>query len=73
MLGRMPGLRFRASATVQGTHVESTLLFGFDGTTEYVVNCQHTEANAAEVEAACGQVVRTFMLSKAEVVASSIK
>jgi uncharacterized RDD family membrane protein YckC len=66
MLGRMPGLRFRAAVgTVQGTPVESTLSFGFDGTTEYVVNCQHTEANAAEVEAACGQVVRTFMLSKA--------
>jgi hypothetical protein len=38
----------------------STLVFVFDGTTEYEINCQHTTEKADEVEQGCEQIVRTF-------------
>ena len=41
------------------------LVFAFDGTTAYVVNCQYTSARAAEVMSACDQVVGSFRVGKA--------
>jgi uncharacterized RDD family membrane protein YckC len=64
-VGGLPGLRFRGTGTQQdGTFIGNTLLFAFNGTTEYAINCQHTRANAGEVERACGQVMRTFKASR---------
>ena len=60
-VGGLPGLRFQGTGTEQdGTFIGNTLLFVFDGTIEYAINCQHTHANAGEMERACGQVMRTF-------------
>ena len=59
-LGGMPGLRFRGTGTIQGIPTELTTVFAFEGAMEYTITCQYTRADAAEVEAACGQVLRTF-------------
>jgi hypothetical protein len=61
----LPGLRFRVTGTVDGTRYASTLVFAFNGTTEYLVNCQYTTGMAAEVERACNQVVGSFHAGKA--------
>ncbi len=64
-VGGLPGLRFQGTGTQQdGTFIGNTVLFVFNGTTEYIINCQHTRANAGEVEPACGQVMRTFKASR---------
>ncbi len=62
-VGGLSGLRFRGTATVDATPMESTLVFAFDGTTEYFLNCQHTKAHAVEVERGCDQIVRTFTVA----------
>jgi uncharacterized RDD family membrane protein YckC len=60
-MGGMPALEFRGTRlTPYGTHMESTLIFAFDGTTVYRVACQYTPTTAARVAQACGQVMRTF-------------
>jgi uncharacterized RDD family membrane protein YckC len=56
----LPGHRFRITGTVDGTAIQSTLVFAFDGTTEYFVNCQHTAEKAEEIEQGCEQIVQTF-------------
>jgi hypothetical protein len=61
-----PGLRFRATATVDGTSFESTLVFIFDGTTEYYLNCQYTAEWAEDIERGCEQIVRTFTVDTVE-------
>jgi len=64
-VGRLPALRFQGTRTRQdGTIIGNTLLFAFNGTTEYAINCQHTRAHAGEVEQACGQVMRTFKANR---------
>ena len=65
MAGR-PAVRFRGTGiTADGTRFTSTIVFAFNGTTEYEVNCQYTAANAAEVTRACDQVVGSFHAGKA--------
>jgi uncharacterized RDD family membrane protein YckC len=61
----MPGLRFRVTGITHGSHYTSILVFAFNGTTEYFVNCQYTSARAAEVTSACDQVVDSFHLGQA--------
>jgi hypothetical protein len=61
-----PGLRFRATATVDGTPFESTLVFIFDDTTEYYLNCQYTAEWAEEIERGCEQIVGTFTVDEVE-------
>src|SRR5262249_30117282 len=57
----MPGLRFRATGiTADGSRYTSTLVFAFNGATEYFVNCQYTSGRAAEVKSACDQGVASF-------------
>jgi Tol biopolymer transport system component len=63
MVGGLPGLRFRGTGTVDATPVESTLVFAFDHTVEYFLNCQHTQAKAAEVQRGCDQIVRSFRVA----------
>ena len=61
-----PAVRFRATGIMaDGTRYTSTIVFAFNGTTEYFVNCQYTAAKAAEVTRACDQVVGSFHVSKA--------
>jgi uncharacterized RDD family membrane protein YckC len=60
------GLRFRATATVDGTSFESTLVFIFDDATEYYLNCQYTAEWAEEIERGCEQIVRTFTVDMVE-------
>jgi uncharacterized RDD family membrane protein YckC len=60
------GLRFQGTATVDGTPFESTLVFIFDGTTEYYLNCQYTAEWAEEIERGCEQIVGTFTVDMVE-------
>jgi hypothetical protein len=57
----LPGLRVR----VTGTGYASTLVFAFNGTTEYEVNCQYTAGMGARVGQACDQVTGSFHVSRA--------
>jgi hypothetical protein len=50
---------------VDGSSYASTLVFAFNGTTEYFVNCQYTAGMAAEVGRACDQVTGSFQVSRA--------
>src|SRR5262249_20872207 len=64
-VGGLPALRFQGTRTQQdGTVIGNTLVFVFNGTIEYAINCQHTRAHAGEVERACGQAMRTFKASR---------
>jgi uncharacterized RDD family membrane protein YckC len=63
MVGGLRGLRFRGTATAEATPVESTLVYVFDQTTEYALNCQHTRDKAAEIQRGCDQIVRTFKVT----------
>jgi hypothetical protein len=57
----MPGLRYRGEwATEDGTPVDSTLMFAFDGTAEYFIDCRHGQERAADIERGCDQILRTF-------------
>ena len=61
-----PAVRFRATGVMaDGTRYTSTIVFAFNGTTEYFVNCQYTAAKAAAVTRACDQVVGSFHVGKA--------
>jgi uncharacterized RDD family membrane protein YckC len=62
-MGGLPGLRYRGTATIDATPVASTLVFAFDQTTEYFLNCQATRARAAEIQRGCDQIVRTFKVT----------
>jgi uncharacterized RDD family membrane protein YckC len=62
-VGGLPGLRFRATGNSRGTPIESTLVYAFDGTTEYYLNCQHTKDTAAEIQRGCDQIMRTFKVT----------
>jgi hypothetical protein len=46
-------------------------VFAFNGTTEYVVDCQHTPGMAAQVGPACDQVVGSFQVSRAVIAQGS--
>jgi uncharacterized RDD family membrane protein YckC len=56
----LPGARFRITGTMQGAAIQNTLVFAFDDTTEYSLNCQHTAEKAEEIERGCEQILRTF-------------
>jgi hypothetical protein len=60
----MPAVRFRAAGTENGTRIGATLVFAFDGTSEYFVDCEYTPANTAEVERACSHVVDSFQVGR---------
>ena len=62
-VGGLPGLRFRGTATIEATPVESTVVFVFDQTTQYALNCQHTPETAAEIQRGCDQILRTFTVT----------
>jgi hypothetical protein len=60
-LGSLPGFRYQISTyDPKGNPVESRVVFAFSNRTEYFLNCQHTPAHAAEIEAGCDQISQTF-------------
>ena len=60
-VGGLPGLRFQGTGTRHaGTVIGYTLVFVFNGTTDYIINCQHTRAYAGEMQRACSLVMDTF-------------
>jgi uncharacterized RDD family membrane protein YckC len=60
-VGGMPGFRIQVGTYLpDGTPIQSILSFAFNGTTEYLINCQTTRARTAAIAAGCRQVVRTF-------------
>jgi hypothetical protein len=61
----LPGRRFQVTGAVAGSRYASTLVFAFNGTTEYLVNCQYTAGMAVEVGRACDQVIGSFQVSGA--------
>jgi hypothetical protein len=61
----LPGRRFQITGGVAGSRYASTLVFAFNGTTEYFVNCQYTPGMAADVRRACDQVTGSFQVRKA--------
>lgn len=61
MVDGLPSLLYRLTGTLSGgTSIESTAVFIFDGTAEYTMNCQYTHAGAADIQAACSQILSTF-------------
>jgi uncharacterized RDD family membrane protein YckC len=62
-VGGLPGLRFRGTATIKATPIETTVVFVFDHTTQYALTCQHTPDTAAEIQRGCDQVLRTFKVT----------
>ncbi len=62
-VGGLPALRFRGTATIKATPVELAVVFVFDHTTQYAINCQHTRDQAAEIQRGCNQILRTFKVT----------
>jgi hypothetical protein len=60
-LGGLPGFQYQVSTLdPSGIRVESRVVFAFLEQTEYFMNCQHTATHAAEIEAGCDQISRSF-------------
>jgi uncharacterized RDD family membrane protein YckC len=60
-VGGLLALKVRGSGrSADGARIDSTLVFAYDGRTEYFINCQHTPEHAAQVMRACDQILRTF-------------
>jgi uncharacterized RDD family membrane protein YckC len=59
-VGGLPAVLFDGAGTVGGTRVVSTLVFIFDGGTEYYIDCQRTNAQSVNVAHGCVQVVSSF-------------
>jgi hypothetical protein len=61
----LPALRLEASAVnVDGIETKSHLVLIYDGTAEYLLNCQYTPEGAETMEAGCGQVVESFQIEQ---------
>ena len=56
----LPAVMFHTTGTTGGSRFLSRMVFAFNGTTEYLVNCQHTPLKAGEVGQACNEVVGSF-------------
>ena len=60
-MGGFPSLEYTGTVKApDGTLVSSRVILAFNGTTEYFVNCQSTDAQKAEISAGCDQVVASF-------------
>src|SRR5687767_13624603 len=56
-----PSLEYGSlAATIEDQEVKSRVLVLFEGDQQYVINCQATEENREEVEAACDQMRATL-------------
>ena len=62
-MGGLPGYSFRISAkTSGGVDSESRILMIWNGTTEYLLNCQHQTGGkaVAEIERGCKMIIASF-------------
>jgi hypothetical protein len=60
-----PALQFRATREAEEAfRPVSMMLFVFDGTSEYQLECYHTREARAEIERGCAEFVRTFKVEK---------
>jgi hypothetical protein len=59
-VGGLPAARYDVVALDEPPRGESRLLYVFDQTVEYQVNCQSTPEKRAELNAACDQVLATL-------------
>lgn len=57
------GLEFRGSSTGRDPEIHYRNIWLFDGRTQYVINCQFTDARAEEVGQGCDLVLSSFQLS----------
>jgi hypothetical protein len=62
-IGMLNGYQVSFTAQVNGTPVDIELTTLFHGTAQYNINCQHTDAEAAEIAQGCAQVKSTFALT----------
>ncbi len=65
LLGTLPAVRFRGTATVEGTKLEVTTVFALAGGIQYVVYCRARPERIGPVGRACEQVTRTFRVHTA--------
>jgi uncharacterized RDD family membrane protein YckC len=61
----LPALRFQGTLPQSGHTIQSTIIFAFDGRTEYFINCHTVAAHATEMNRGCAQVVHTFQAGPA--------
>jgi uncharacterized RDD family membrane protein YckC len=59
-VGGKPSLRYEATGSVNAKNVEATLVYVFDGLTEYQLKGQSTAEHRAEIEESLRQIMRTF-------------
>lgn len=59
-MAELPAVQFHTTEGHGGSLSQSTIVFAFNGTTEYFVNCQYAPALATDARHACHQVVSTF-------------
>jgi hypothetical protein len=60
-VGGLPGYSFEGSAVNQdGVRVQQRLITVFEGTTQYVLNCQFAPEAAEEMKRGCDLVVDSF-------------
>lgn len=60
----LPGLTGVITAkNPQGIDVESIIHVVFDGSTEYLINCQYTAETKTDIATGCDQIVSTFQLT----------
>jgi hypothetical protein len=57
-----PAFRLELSFTDGSQPLHSQMIFLFEGTTEYFLNCQFTQERAEEMKRVCEQVVNSFQL-----------
>jgi hypothetical protein len=56
----LPSIEYTGVPTRSPVNGESRLLLLFDGSDEYVINCQSTPQHLDEIDAACDQVASTL-------------
>jgi hypothetical protein len=65
-MGGLPALGYEGTAhDPDGNQVSIRIVLAYDGTTEYFVNCQGSQAGESAIAAACDQVVGSFSLTAA--------
>ena len=60
-LGGFPALGYSGTAVnPDAVSVKNRIVLAFNGTTEYLVNCQSTGQSSGAIDAGCDQIIRTF-------------
>jgi len=63
-LGGFPALGYSGTAVnPDAVSVKNRIVLAFNGTTEYLVNCQSTGQSSSEIDTGCNQIISTFAVS----------